>query len=332
MIEPHLPPPDKAEPPEPGAPLGLEYHLLQRGARPGIWRPIVGVLLLAAWLVVFASVVLAVPFLVYAVASGQDVSAYWTRLVDTDNPTPLSLGYLNVVLASAIGMVFLISWLLHGMRPGLVTSVQPRMRWRFFSVCLGLALLALIAAIVVSAMTPQEAADGAEITGKLNPWTSTTRDFALVILFLTPFQAAGEEYLFRGYLTQAFGGLFGRRWVAVVVPAVLFALAHGLGQSMPVFFDRLAFGLVAGVLVILTGGLEAGIAMHVLNNFVAFGLALAFGDMASALNPTEGSWWTIPSTLAQSLVYLGLAYAAARAMGLRTTAGPSVLEAPPGRV
>ena len=30
----------------------------------------------------------------------------------------------------------------------------------------------------------------------------------------------------------------------------------------------------------LTGGLEAGIAMHVLNNWLAFGLALAFGDMA----------------------------------------------------
>ena len=31
--------------------------------------------------------------------------------------------------------------------------------------------------------------------------------------------------------------------------------------------------------------------MHVLNNFLAFGFALAFGDMTSALNPTGGSWW-----------------------------------------
>ena len=45
--------------------------------------------------------------------------------------------------------------------------------------------------------------------------------------------------------------------------------------------------------------------MHVLNNWLAFGLALAFGDMASALNPTGGSWWSIPVTLTQSLVYLG---------------------------
>ena len=99
-------------------------------------------------------------------------------------------------------------------------------------------------------------------------------------------------------------------------PAFLFALAHGLGQSIPVFFDRFAFGLVAGALVVLTGGLEAGIAMHVLNNWLAFGLALAFGDMASTLNPTGGSWWSIPVTLTQSLVYLGLAVLVCRRMGL----------------
>ncbi|WP_447646819.1 CPBP family intramembrane glutamic endopeptidase [Nocardioides zeae] len=53
------------------------------------------------------------------------------------------------------------------------------------------------------------------------------------------------------------GGIFSRpavsRTLAVVVPALLFALAHG-AQDPPVFFDRFAFGLAAGVLVILTGG------------------------------------------------------------------------------
>jgi uncharacterized protein len=113
---------------------------------------------------------------------------------------------------------------------------------------------------------------------------------------------------------------------------VLFALAHGIGQSPPVFFDRLAFGLVAGVLVIATGGLEAAIAMHVLNNFVAFGFAIAFDEMDTALNPGEASWWMLPSTLTQSFVYLGLAVVVARAMRLRTTADPTVLVASRARV
>ena len=98
------------------------------------------------------------------------------------------------------------------------------------------------------------------------------------------------------------------------------------------FFDRFAFGLVAGILVILTGGLEAGIAMHVLNNWLAFGIALAFGDLSSSLNPTGGTWWSIPVTLTQSLVYLGLAWWVARAMGLATKTDPPILEASRRRV
>ena len=57
--------------------------------------------------------------------------------------------------------------------------------------------------------------------------------------------------------------------------------------------------------------------MHVLNNWLAFGIALAFGDMGSSLNPTGGSWWSIPVTLTQSLVYLGLAWWVARSHGPR---------------
>ena len=109
--------------------------------------------------------------------------------------------------------------------------------------------------------------------------------------------------------------------------AVLFALAHG-AQDPPIFVDRLGFGLVAGVLVIVTGGLEAAIAMHVLNNYVAFAAALAFSDLESALTPTGGTWWSLPATLTQSLLYLGLAWWAGRRMGLANSVWGSVLQAP----
>ena len=69
--------------------------------------------------------------------------------------------------------------------------------------------------------------------------------------------------------------------------------------------------------------------MHVLNNFLAFGLALAFGDLTTALNATGGSsWWTILSTLTQSLVYLALATWVARAMGLVNVGPPVGTRAP----
>jgi membrane protease YdiL (CAAX protease family) len=323
----------------PGGPgEGLSYPLVQRGGWPGAWRPIVGVLVLIACFVVIVPVLVQVPFAIGFALAGKDVGDELTRLLELDDPTPLGLAYLNVSLACAIPVTWAIGRVLHGLRPGWLASVLPRIRWRWALVCFGLSFVALFATLVVSALVPSTA-ESPEVSGHLNDFTTTTRNFLLVVVFLTPLQAAGEEYAFRGYLTQAFGNLvgpwFGRPVAAVVLPALLFALAHG-AQSPPVFFDRFAFGIVAGLLVVLTGGLEAGIAMHVLNNWLAFGLALAFGDMASTLNPTGGSWWTIPVTLTQSLVYLGLVLWVARRIRLRTTtetpAGPGVLVARRPRV
>lgn len=305
-----------------------EFHQLQRLGRPGVWRPLLGIVLLVMGVFVLAPFGALGPLIAWLVATGQPVGAGIESVTNIEDVTPLGLAYVNLVLATAIPVTILISLALHGLGPGWLVSVARRVRWGFFLACFGLSVLALVATVVVSSVVPQ--GSGGELSGQANEFTSTTRDFLLVVLILTPLQAAGEEFAFRGYLMQAFGGLFSSRVVAVLFSALLFALAHGIGQDLPIFVDRFAFGLVAGALVILTGGLEAAIAMHVLNNFLAFGLALAFTDMSSALNPTGGTWWSLPGTLTQSLVYLGLATWLARRMGLQTTAMPAVLEAPRG--
>jgi uncharacterized protein len=312
------------------SPDDLGYHLVHRLGRRGTWRPVLGVVLLTVGLLALAPLLWQLPYVVWLLATGEPVVAGMDRLLDLDDPTPLGLAYVNLVLATAIPLTWLLTWALHGLRPGWLSSVVGRIRWRFLLVCLAISVVALVATVVVSAFVPQQG--GTEVSTTPNEFTRTTRDFLLVVVLLTPLQAAGEEYAFRGYLQQAFGGLFGSRAFAVGLSALLFALAHGLGQSWPVFVDRLAFGVVAGALVILTGGLEAAIAMHVLNNFLAFGLALAFSDMATTLNPTGGSWWSLPGTLTQSLVYLVLATWAARSMGLATSVPRAVLEGPRGPV
>jgi membrane protease YdiL (CAAX protease family) len=321
------------------APEGLPYHRIHEAGLPGEWRPVVGVIAAALGLLVVGSLIALIPFLVWYAATGADVQDSVTRLVDVEHPTPAGLAYINLTLSMMIPISWFLNRTLHGLPPRWLASVGPRIRWRFLFACLGAAVVALFATLVVSAFMPGQSDD---VSGHANAFTTTTRDYLLVLLFLTPFQAAGEEYLFRGYLTQAFGGISGylnrgsgrvsRAAVAVVPPAILFGLAHGLGQSPPVFFDRFAFGLVAGTLVVLTGGLEAGIAMHVLNNWLAFGLALAYGDMASTLNATGGSWWSIPVTLTQSLVYLGLAVLVARRMGVSAVTTRPILEPSAGRV
>ena len=147
-----------------------------------------------------------------------------------------------------------------------------------------------------------------------------------MILLTTPLQAIGEEYAFRGYLMQAFGSLTRSRdrgsWLARRRAAVR-VRAHG-AQNFPLFFDRFAFGLMAGLVVILVGGLEAGIALHILNNLLAFAVAIVFGDLQGALTVSEVSWWQLPVTIAQNGVFLVLVLLVARRMGLRNRTTPPV--------
>jgi membrane protease YdiL (CAAX protease family) len=195
-------------------------------------------------------------------------------------------------------------------------------------------VVALLAQTGVSLVLPGN--QEMDLDGGLNEFTLTTAALALIVLLTTPFQAAGEEFLFRGYLMQAIGSLLGFRsdrwvqfmakWTALLVTSFLFALAHG-AQNFPLFFDRFMFGMIAGWLILHTGGLEVGIAMHILNNFLAFGFALTVGDIGESLNVSEISWWNIPLTLTQSVVYALLVVLVARRMGIENRTRPPVAEA-----
>jgi len=298
------------------------YHLMLRTWTYEWWKPVVGIVLAMTGMLVVAPVAL-LPVLAAGVALQS--GPFWQNFVDAATlkaVTPAALFYLNLVLASMIPLTWFIMRVLHRMRPRWLASVVPRMRWRFFFVCLGLAVIALLAQILAGTVVPSSSGDG-DLAGKLNDFTAGTAAVALVVLLTTPLQAAGEEYLFRGYLLQAIGSLFRNRWVAIVATATLFAVAHG-AQNIPLFFDRFAFGLIAGWLVTRTGGLEAGIALHILNNFLAFGLALSFGDLTKTLTVSQVSWWNIVLTLTQSVVYTALVLLVARKMGLQTTTRPPV--------
>lgn len=319
-----------------GSARELTYERLQQLGPAGGWRPPLGAGLLVV-LFVAGQVLLGIVVTVWLAAAGDSGDEISDKL-SGDTATPSYLALVNVGWAAAIPAVLLVAFALHRMRPGWVVSVAGVLRWRWLLACFGLAVVALALTVGVSTLLPDQGSGTIDLAGGANAWTSASRDFLLVVLLLTPLQAAGEEFVFRGYLAQACGGLTARfpgavsGTVAVVVPAVLFALAHGLGQDVPIFFDRLAFGLVAGVLVLLTGGLEAGIAMHVLNNFLAFGLAIAFGDMTETLMPTDGTWWSIPVTLVQSLSYLALTLWAARRMGIGARTTAAILESRGTRV
>jgi membrane protease YdiL (CAAX protease family) len=295
------------------------YHAMLRTWTYATWKPVVGMLIAGAAFLVVTAMVYIVVVAVFAIFQNGSWIDNFIRSADLTDVGPEALLALNLGLGAMILVTWFIVRVVHGLRPRWLTSVVPRMRWKFFTICLGLSVVALTAQILVGALLPS-GSEG-DLGGKLNDFTTSTALAAVVVLLTTPLQAAGEEYLFRGYLLQAVGSLSRNRWVAIVVTALLFALAHG-AQNFPLFFDRLAFGLIAAWLVTRTGGLEAGIALHVLNNFLAFGLALSYGDLSETLNVSEASWWNIALTVTQSAVYAGLVLLVARKMGLQTHTRP----------
>ena len=177
---------------------------------------------------------------------------------------------------------------LHGLKPRWLSSVGPRLRWRYLRRLPR--PVGRRAARHAGGVGAAAAGAGGVAVGERQRLHRARRATSCSSSCCSRrCRRPGRSTLFRGYLTQAFGGAgVGAARVAGARrarPGVALRARPRLPRDAPIFFDRFAFGVVAGILVIRTGGLEAGIAMHVLNNLLAFGLALAFGDMTSTLNP-----------------------------------------------
>lgn len=206
----------------------------------------------------------------------SDDAAYQDA-IDRWSVGPWGLLITNLALAALILVAMLAVWAGHRWPPGYASSVLGRVRWRWL-------LVALLAAAVVAVPINVGLAflDG-------TPFDPEPRWLALslVVLVSTPLQAAGEEYFFRGWLPGAIGSWFARPlWSVLVgglVSTALFGLAHG-DQNVWLFTDRFAFGAIATWLVWRTGGLEAGIAMHTVNNLIAFGFSIGYGDLEDSVN------------------------------------------------
>lgn len=141
----------------------------------------------------------------------------------------------------------------------------------------------------------------------------------VMAVLVTPFQAAGEEYLFRGWLVQNIAVWFSRPLLGWIVSTVassgLFALAHGSLDPW-VFLDLAVFGAVACYLNWRTGGLETGIALHLVNN-VTLGIAtITIGGYTESFVDTTTTGR--PLDLAVSVVVQAVAAALLLGQGRRS--------------
>jgi hypothetical protein len=236
----------------------------------------VGLLLVLVGYALLATVVLLLQMIGQA-ASGAGIEDLLDPSFLMDFTDPFALLFLNLSLAVAIPCVWVAWAAAHGTRVGWSSSVVGRLRWRLIAPYTRLALLTLglgigTSVLVSLLLTDEEAGSGP---------ASTFVWLLVVVLLTTPVQSAAEEYLCRGYLSQAIAGWIRHPTVgaivAGVVSALIFSALHG-PQDAVTFLDRFAFGLAASAVVWLTGGLEAAIVLHAVNNVIVFVLAGALGD------------------------------------------------------
>lgn len=292
------------------------YHRLLRTRRYAWWRPLAGLAVLGAMFSILAILVTTATVLAEWVRTGETLGEVLETFGQDVNPVVL-LG-TNIALAAAIPAAALAMVVVHRQRPGWLSSVAGRLRWGLLLRMAGLAFLVVVVFTLVSGFIP--AGDGTPAVTEVEVASlSTWLAFAAVVLLTTPLQAAGEEYAFRGYGLQAFGAWFGTPWVGAIGTSLAFAFAHG-SQNLPLFLDRFAFGLVACWLVVRTGGLEAAIALHAVNNMVIFLLAAAVDDVGSAIAVREIPWVLIVVDVLQLVVFALLAVWYVQRRGYRTRA------------
>ena len=265
------------------------------------WRPGVGLLLLLVVYLVAAVLTFLAGMAGLVLAEGVSFSE--TAFDDLSSPGLVLV--VNLVTAIAIPVVWLVWAAAHGMAIGWSSSVLGRLRWRLFPWYTLLALATLGMGICVSltlALT-----QGGEVGSPVASYGW----LVVVVLLTTPLQAAAEEYLFRGYLSQAVAGWVRRPLAGAVLAALVsgtfFSFAH-LPPDFPSFLYYFSVGLAASAVVWLTGGLEAAIALHTVNNVVIFVLAGALGEdvLASTESPGGVPWFDVTLTLVTMAAFVAL--------------------------
>ncbi|MFJ6003244.1 lysostaphin resistance A-like protein [Arthrobacter sp. NPDC092385] len=246
------------------------------------WKPLLTALLGLAFYLVFTIALLVVGAIV-ALATSADIEHYMDAAASIDLSDPVIFAFTLVSLILMIPALVLAA-LITGPRPvGLFSSVAGHIRWRWLAVCTAAALAVFLVSLAVSTLIgfffPEEAT-----TAPVQQDTSTLLILLTLSLLAVPFQAAAEEYVFRGFLMQAIGSWLRHPAFAILLPVPLFVLGHTydpLGQT-----DVAIFAIFAGWITWRTGGLEAAIAVHAINNMTIFVLG-AFGLVD--VNSSEGS-------------------------------------------
>jgi membrane protease YdiL (CAAX protease family) len=245
----------------------LDFYAAPATARPGLWRLVVGILLiLLGWLI--WTVILFIGFVLFQIGSGLGIEEALSEMqVFIESGTPASVTFQLATFVGVWPATWLVLDYLHDQPFGTLFSPERRIRWGDF----GRGVLLAAAFWFVSM------AIGSAIVGlptrtdlALDAWIIALGPLAIMVFF----QATAEELIFRGYMTQQLAARWRTPIIWAGIPALLFGLAHyssgsGLGVGWEYVGVTLLFGLTAAVLVWRTGSLAAAMGLHVGMNVIS---------------------------------------------------------------
>jgi uncharacterized protein len=205
---------------------------------------------------------------------------YVDRALDVDDLGPAGFLYLNLTLIALIPTAGLSIWIAHRIRPRYLASVAGGIRWRWLLRC----------AVVVLPLWAVYIGLGLLVETPGSPRPAQWVVLLVMVVVLTPLQAAGEEYLFRGWIMQNIGSYFARPVVGLVVSLVVSTVAFSAAHGSPDPWVLGTIGCLAvtsGLAAWRTGGLEAGIVLHAVNNLLTFFAVIVFGGWEQAFVNTN---------------------------------------------
>lgn len=258
-----------------------EYVHTLKGRRNAWYKPLLALLLMVIFYITVATL-LAIPYVFYILSTGTVTPEQITPEFITNLSQWSNFVYIMGSIIIFIPCTFLVNFIVYGQRPGTLSSVAGRLRKNLL---FGYLVLAAAVVGVFNVGIPLLAGNSFPIT-----LTSEALLMVVLIIIMVPFQAAAEEYVFRGWITQVVGScsrspIYGML-MAAVISIPFFTALHGATDPMVVTYLA-SFATISLYLVYKTGGLEASIGLHIMNNICSLLVSVLSGAADTALANTS---------------------------------------------
>ncbi len=219
------------------------------------YRPLLTIIIAAILYFVFQILIAMIFSVIYGGSVVNSVLSGGYETLDTSDAS-IYISYLSIFVF--VPAIYIANRLV-GKRPfSSIGSSRGGWNWNIYLKCLSIPLIIYVVFNGISLAFGHE-----------SPGHSNVSVIAMIIaLVLIPAQCIAEEYVFRGVLMQSVGAWFNIPILAIIIQAILFAIGHSYNTIGVVSIG--ISGLLYGWLAWRTCGIEAGAAIHSINNLMSF--------------------------------------------------------------